>query len=63
MMIKLTKRITVNGFWNYENVPNDCNTYAETVKKFNGKQDWFDKKIHRFTVNGVLYLMEKIKDK
>ena len=35
---------------------------AETVRKFGGKQDWYDKKAHRFTVNGELYLMEKIKD-
>ena len=61
-MIKVTKRIFVNGFFKYEDIPNDCKTYAETIKKFGGKQDWYDKKTHRFTVNGELYLMEKIKD-
>ena len=62
-MIKATKRITVNGRWTYEEISNDCKTYSETIKKFGGKQDWYDKKTHRFTVNGDLYLMEKIKDK
>lgn len=61
-MIKVTKRISAGGFWSYEVVPNDCRTFAETVRKFGGKQDWYDKKAHRFTVNGELYLMEKIKD-
>ena len=61
-MIKVTKRIWVDGFSKFEDVPNDCKTYAETIKKFGGKQDWYDKKTHRFTVNGELYLMEKIKD-
>ena len=61
-MIKVSKRIYVNGFFEYEDIPNDCKTYAETIKKFGGKQDWYDKKAHRFTVNGELYLMEKIKD-
>ena len=61
-MIKVTKRISAGGFWSYEDVPNDCRTFAETVRKFGGKQDWYDKKAHRFTVNGELYLMEKIKE-
>lgn len=58
-MIKLTKRITINGCWAYEEVPCNCKTYTETVKLYNGKQDWFDKKAHRFTVDGVLYIMSK----
>ena len=62
-MIKLTKRIFVDGFFRYEDIPNDCKTYTETIKKFGGKQDWYDKKAHRFTVNGDLYLMEKLKEK
>ena len=62
-MIKLTKRIFVDGFFRYEDIPNECKTYAETIKKFGGKQDWYDKKAHRFTVNGDLYLMEKLKEK
>ena len=62
-MIKVKKRITVNGCWDYEEVPNDGKTFAETVRKFGGKQDWYDKKAHRFTVNGDLYLMEKLKEK
>lgn len=62
-MIKVVKRITINNCWGYQEVPNDCKTYSETVKKFGGKQDWYDKKVHRFTVNGDLYLMEKIKEK
>lgn len=62
-MIKLTKRIFVDGFYRYEDIPNDCKTYAETVKTFGGRQDWNDKKAHRFTVNGYLYLMKKLKEK
>lgn len=62
-MIKLTKRIFVDGFYRYEDISNDCKTYAETIKKFGGKQDWYDKKAHRFTVKGDLYLMEKLKEK
>ena len=62
-MIKVVKRITINNCWGYQEVPNDSKTYSETVKKFGGKQDWYDKKAHRFTVNGDLYLMEKLKEK
>lgn len=58
-MIKLFKRITLNGNWALEEVPCNCKTFAETIKLYNGKQDWYDKKAHRFTVNGVLYLMSK----
>ena len=32
-MIKVIKRITVNNCWAYEEIPNDCKTYTETIKK------------------------------
>ena len=30
-----------------------------TIKKFNGKQDWYDKQAHQFVANGDLYIMSK----
>ena len=32
-MIKVVKRITINNFWGYQEVPNDCKTYSETERK------------------------------
>lgn len=58
-MIKVLKRIDLGCRWGYEEVPNDCKTYSETVKKFGGKQTWYEKKDHCFRVDGVLYLMKK----
>lgn len=57
-MIKVFKRIHFGSRWGYEEVPNDCKSYTETVKKFGGKQTWFQKKDHFFTVDGELYLMK-----
>jgi hypothetical protein len=60
--IKVTKRITDTnnmGIWTYVEVPNDCTTYSATIKKFNGKQDWYDKQAHQFVANGDLYIMSK----